>query len=335
MGSVEYKLIEAVVRRTLGDIRDCPERTLRNLLDMALQFTEKKFETEFFGDIRHMLENDDSAYYALARDVAMHVDNERLLRFGMNIGFNGCLEGSKVIRSIEDEQHFNIPWSLTLIIDANRIQKLQRHYHDLIQQANELGIYTFLIRPKGSAKAMLPLIEAHANCAFVLFCNPEDITPAFIDACDALHHLMLAVRFCPQADEACAMLRERKFLYALDVSYGEKEAAGILSGDTLDAAQQLHPLFTLFTPEASCPESVCQRVYEGICQLRNMQRHATIPLDVTFDFKLIHSIISNESCSACFDESGTLWTEPDCPQRCGHVFETPLASVLRQAFPKQ
>ena len=62
MESVEYQLIETVVRRTLADIQDSPERTIRNLIDMALHFAEEgKFEREFFSIAQHMLEDSRSA----------------------------------------------------------------------------------------------------------------------------------------------------------------------------------------------------------------------------------------------------------------------------------
>jgi len=65
------------------------------------------------------------------------------------------------------------------------------------------------------------------------------------------------------------------------------------------------------------------------------QRCRTIPMDLDHDFRVIDSIISNDACSACFDESGVLWANPDQPLRsAGSVFERPLFDILRDAFPK-
>lgn len=335
MERVEYQLIETVVRRTLSNIQDCPERTIRNLIDMALHFAEGRFERDFFSIARHMLEDQHSAYYDLVKDAAMNVDTERLLRFGMNLGYNGCALGSKTIRETEEKQRFNIPWSLTLIIDTQRFRKLEDRYHDLVIQANALGIYTFLIRTKGHVQDVLPLIEAHSSSAFVLFCEAADIAPSFIHSCEDLQHMMIAVRLSKHADEACAALREKKLLYALEIPYGAKNAKSIIDGSAFDAAQTLHPAFALLTPENACPETLCCRVYESIRQAREKQQYRTIPLDIVHDFNVIDSIISNEACSACFDESGILWTRPDQPLRSvGSVFDRPLFDILREAFPK-
>ncbi|MBQ7885851.1 MAG: hypothetical protein IJ313_03050 [Clostridia bacterium] len=336
MESVEYQLIETVVRRRLSDIQDCPERTIRNLIDMALHFAQEgRFERDFFSIAQHMLEDEHSAYYDLVKDAAMNVDTERALRFGMNLGYNGCALGAKIIRENEAKHHFNIPWSLSMIVDPLRLKKLEECYHNLIAQANSLGIYTFLIRTKGRIQDVLSLIEQHRNSAFVLFCKAEEITSSFISAMEELPHAMVSVLMNKHADEACAMLREKKYLYALEIPYGEENAGSILNGSAFDAAQTLHPAFTLLTPESSCPETVSYRIYESVRLAREKQPYATIPLDIVHDFRLIDSIISNEACSACFDESGTLWTGPDQPLRsAGSIFVWPLFDILRDAFPK-
>lgn len=335
MESVEYQMIETVVRRTLSDIRDCPERTIRNLIDMALHFAEGKFERNFFSIARHMLENEQSAYYDLVKDAAMNVDTERALRFGMNLGYNGCALGAKTIRENEAKHHVNIPWSLSMIVDSIRFRKLEERYHDLIAQANELGVYMFLIRAKGRTQDLLSLIERHKSSAFVLFCRAEEITDSFIHALRDLPHAMVSVLMSKHADEACAMLRENKHLYALEIPYGTENASGIINGSAFDTAQTLHPAFTLLTPESACPESISCHVYESIQKAREKQQYRTIPLDIVHDFRVIDSIISSDACSACFDESGTLWIAPDQPQRsAGSAFDRSLFDILRETFPK-
>ena len=335
MQSVNYQLIETVVRRTLMDIKDNPDRTIRNLIDMALHFAEGKFEQDFFSGARRMLDDDRSAYYALGRDIAMHVDMENLVRFGMNVGYNGCVVGAKRIRETEAAKHFNIPWSLTLMIDPKRFDKLSDRYHDVIHQANDLGIHTFLIRTNAHMQKLLPLAKAHLDSAFILFCGAEDVTEDLISEIQSMHHLMIAVRLSDKADEACARLQSAKRLYALDVPYGEEEAHGIASGELLNTAQALHPAFVLFTPKSSCPANLSERVYAGIRQAREMQQYATIPLDTVHDFSVIDSIISNEPSSACFDENGVLWTSADQSKRqTKSLFESPLSDILRNVFPK-
>ena len=46
--SVSRILIETTVRQTLKGIQEDPERSIRNLVDMALQFSEGRFQNRFF-----------------------------------------------------------------------------------------------------------------------------------------------------------------------------------------------------------------------------------------------------------------------------------------------
>ncbi len=46
--SISRILIETVVRRTLKDMKENPERSIRNLVDTALHFPEGNFQKNFF-----------------------------------------------------------------------------------------------------------------------------------------------------------------------------------------------------------------------------------------------------------------------------------------------
>ena len=96
--SISRVLIETIVRKTLRDIEESPERSTRNLVDMALQFSNGRFQKYFLETARGMLENENSAYYALVRDAVGNIDHERLLNFGMNVGYNSCTSGARRIR---------------------------------------------------------------------------------------------------------------------------------------------------------------------------------------------------------------------------------------------
>lgn len=43
-------IIETTVRRALKDLRRFPKRTMRNLVDLALNFAKGRFQQEFFSD---------------------------------------------------------------------------------------------------------------------------------------------------------------------------------------------------------------------------------------------------------------------------------------------
>ena len=59
--STSRLLVEAVARRYLREMRKDPERGIRNLMDMALQFSEGRFQQSLFRATRTLLEKEDSA----------------------------------------------------------------------------------------------------------------------------------------------------------------------------------------------------------------------------------------------------------------------------------
>ena len=97
---INWMLIESVVRRTVQKLHDSPEREIRNLIDLGLSFADGRFQRKFLKASQKMLRNEKSAYYPLIKDVVSHVDEERLVTFGMNLGYNGCTRGAKTIRQI-------------------------------------------------------------------------------------------------------------------------------------------------------------------------------------------------------------------------------------------
>ncbi|MGB4610151.1 MAG: hypothetical protein WBH77_05945, partial [Saccharofermentanales bacterium] len=79
-------LVETIVKKALKSIKHSPERGIRNLIDFALQLSDGRFQKDFFTVAQNMLQNENSAYYELIRDVITYVDTEKLYTFGINVG---------------------------------------------------------------------------------------------------------------------------------------------------------------------------------------------------------------------------------------------------------
>ena len=93
--SLSRILIETTVRQTLKGLQEDPKRSIRNLVDMALQFSEGRFQNRFFETAQTMLKNEGSAYYALVQDATSHIETEHLVTFGMNLGYNSKSEAKR------------------------------------------------------------------------------------------------------------------------------------------------------------------------------------------------------------------------------------------------
>lgn len=333
--SLSRILIETTVRQTLKGLQENPKRSTRNLIDMALQFSEGRFQSHFFETAQTLLKNEDSAYYALVQDTASHIETEHMVKFGMNLGYNSCTWGAQQIRLNEKRLGFNIPWAVLFRIESFSYAEHQVQYDNAIADGEQLGIYSWILLTHGDPSPLLPLVQKHSDSAFFLLCDPEGVTEAFLDTASQIKHLMLVVRFCGGAERACAMLRGAQLPYAVYCPYSQKDVEGIVNGTLFEKAQQLHPVFTVLVPERGCPDSIRHVVYQTVVAVRNGQTYQTIPWELLYDTRKIDEIISDDACCAFFDSQGNLYVPDDLHAAAyGNLFADGLPAILQQAYPK-
>ncbi len=334
--SMSRILVEIVVKRAIKSIKDSPERGIRNLVDMALQFSEGRFQKDFFTMAQTMLQNENSAYYDLVRETVTHTDTDRLYTFGMNLGYNSCTEGARCIRQNEEKMNCNIPWMILLWMDVRKLNANQEQYDALICEGESLGIYTWMLFALENPQRILSLAEGHPDSAFCIFCRVGDLSAAFLDEAADLYNLMLIVRYEECAANLCAALRERGLLYSVWYPYGQKDIETILNGDLFSSTQQLLPTFTVLIPDEGCPEEARRLAYQAVKSAREEQTYHTIVLELQGDNCLIDSIISGDACSVCFDKSGDLYDWNRKYESEHHnLFQSNLFDILMSACHKK
>lgn len=333
--TLSRSIIETLVRKAITDIQDAPKRSIRNLVDMALTCANGRFQSHFFQAAQTMLKKENSSYYRLVPDTAATVDADRIVTFGLNLGYNSCTVGARTIRSLEKQEHFNIPWSVFLTISGKNYPKREADYRSVLEQGKALGVYTWMIYALDDVRSLLPLAMEHPECAFVLYCSPKEITAAMLKEAEGMNNVMFAVHHSDGVEDACHLLRSGRFLYSMFHTYGKSNLDSILNGEYLKDAKHLHPVFTAFLADPDCPGDVRESVYKYINQVRREQIYPTIPWDVLEDSRFVDSVISGDSCSVEFDPDGYLHTSGNCLQRLNHnIFHQPLTDILRLAFPK-
>lgn len=305
--SMSRVLIETVVRGALKAIKNSPERGIRNLVDIALQFSKGRFQQNLFSTVQTMLQNENSAYYELVRDVISHTDTDRLCTFGMNLGYNGCTVGAQRIRESEKRMHCNIPWAVILQIHEECLGNKQMKYLEVIRAGEDLGIYVWMLFTMGHPERVLPFAKDHPDSAFCIFCQASDLTPIFLDEAAELHNIMLFVRYEENESEVYDTLQKMGFLYSAWYQYGKIDTEAIINGDLFDSIQQLKPAFTVLIPEQNCPKGIQDLITQTVRQARSEQTYCTLPWELLGDNSLIDTIISGDACSVCFDKNGDLY----------------------------
>ncbi len=329
-------LIETTIKNTIKQIKDDPERSIRNVVDMALNFTNGRFQQHLLTAAQTMLKNERSCYYKLIPDIVSNVDENRIITFGMNVGYNSCTLGAKKIREIEANEHYNIPWSISLEIGGNEYITHSSVYHSLIEQGMQLGVYTWNIHSLGQLHHILELAEDFPECAFPIFCSPEEISPALLDDVNNINNIMFVIHYSDSdlIENVCKLLRSRKLLYS--ISFMEQNMSCDDIENILNDTENIHSSFTIFMGNAECPLEKRSQLYQYIQQTRMEQKYRTIPFDMIHDNLFIDSIISDEACSIRFTQNGDCYSLNDRTiHKDYNFFDCKLSEILSAVTPKK
>lgn len=328
--SVNRIMVNTIVKKAIHDLKSDPERTVRNLVDMALQFADSRFQQEFYSGAQSLLTNEKSAYYDLVKDTITQVSEETLLTFGMNVGYNGLYEGSKKIRS---QEQYSIPWTVSLSITEG---KLFDQHHKAIEQGEKMGIHCWHLFSSHGIYECMTLAQHHPDSAFVIFCGSNEVGWNVLDYADNLHNISIMVPFDKDADVVCDMLRVSGILYGLYYTYTEKDLRCLESGELLHDMEQLHPAFSVLKPQFPCQQKLRDRVYQWITKARLHQEFKTIPWEMYGDMLLVDGVISDTPHWVGFDEYGQLNTDQGVNRTYGlNIFVNELPEILKRAFPKK
>lgn len=328
-------LIEATVRRTLKNIRESPKREIRNLVDFGLEFSKGRFQKNFLQVTQKMLYNQDSAYYSLVKNIVDSVDTDILTTFGINLGYNGCTKGAEVIREIEAERGFNVPWSLTIAVNEQKLDEEPDFYTDLLCQGISLGINTYLLFVTGNPEKVIPLMQHQPECAFILFLRGHQINDIFIEKMKPLKNVMLSIYDNEDMLEACQKLRNARMLYSVYLRYTKKDKERILSGEWLNSVMSAQPAFAILRTDECESIKLQQDIYIYVISIRIEQRYPLIPIDLRHDALLIDHIISDDECLVGFDADGNLRTYGGVNCEKGYnIFHNSLEEILQKAFRK-
>ncbi|MCD8375650.1 MAG: hypothetical protein LUD69_01760 [Oscillospiraceae bacterium] len=330
--SMSRILVETVVRRTLKELKEDPERSIRKLIDLALEVAEGRFQQEFLQAARIMLENEDSPYYGLVRDVVSYAGQDKLFRLGMNLGYNSCTEGARRIRDNQNRLGIQIPWCVRFQLDGSSGERLPQ-YQSAVKEGEKLGIYAWLLEAPDEPAQVFPLIQAHPDSAFFLFCRPGAVTARLADGIGELDNLLPVIQAGEGDEPACVLLRDRGIPYNVYSFYGPEDLPRILDGRLLsDCANRLRPLLTALVPRRDCTPQARVQAWEAARQARNGQLYQTLPWEMEGDTGDVAQRISGRNCPVCFDSRGkALFSPGDGP----NLFQSGLLPVLKDRSGKK
>ena len=330
-------LIENMLDQLWKQAQDSPERAARNLIDLGLQFSKGTFQKKFLSYAQELLQHQDSAYYSLVVDLFHHVDKKSFVTFSMNLGYNGCSKGMKMIRAAEKEKGFSIPWSLRVMLDENRLREDPQSYLSIVSQGKKMGIYVYvLFLEEGSEEKILPILEQCPDCAFLVFLEGTGLSEDFLTGVRNCGNTMIYVYADTDMKEKCRKLRKQSLLYGIYRKYGDQDKEDILEKTWLECQRELEPHFIFLCAESGCGMETRTEVYEKVLAIRREQKYPSLCIDAGLDLREIDKIVSGDVCELTFDRDGTSLVCVNGLEETGqNIFESSLEEILRSHGSRQ
>ncbi len=296
------------VSKGIRDIRRDPNRSIRRLVDLGMQFGRGRYQQTFFTDAHKTLKKRDSAYYALVTSLIRNADPKTLETLGFNVGYMSWTMGAKVIRAYEKREGVNVPW--TVLVDLGRPAGRTPDLAALVEQGQKLGIYTYFLfagEQTADLDSVLQTAERFSGSAFFLL-STDGAMNARLAASDALlcNTLVVPRGGDPSCPEIGGVLAKKKRMFGLNCEYNAVNADTLLSDAFLqNVVEQGYPFLFLIS-SGDCDEETRARVNAKVLAIRGDGRYPLFPIDLYNDLQQVDHIISDEQCMLVLGADGSV-----------------------------
>lgn len=302
-------IIETLINKFFRDMETDPDRSIRNMIDLGINFAKGRFQKEFFQALQKMLQNEQSAYYGLVKHVVANTDQDRLKAFGMNLGFQACTIGANTIRENEEKWNFNIPWAYNLMFGQTGLPC--RWLDKIITEGKELGTYVYFLFESGKiTPEHTELLKKHEDCAFVLLVSPEEILGNLMDDLEEIKNCLILVEDQPDLmSETVDELKKHGLFYGVYEKCEEETEDELWKPEQLERISDTDAAFYVLMPKDSFTFCENTKRRQRTEEVRNRQDYPFIAIDYISDVQTIDRIISNDSCAVAFDAEGFVHTD--------------------------
>jgi len=300
--------IQNVVSKGIRDIRRDPNRSIRKLVDLGMQFGTGRYQQTFFTDAHKTLKKRNSAYYTLVTSLIRNVDPKTLETLGFSVGYMSWTMGAKVIRAYEKKEGFNVPW--TVLVDLSRPAETILDLEQLVEQGQRLGIYTYFLfvgEHTPDPDSMLSLAERFGSSAFFLVSVDAAMNARMAASDELLCNTLIVPRGGdPACPEIGGVLSQKKRMFGLNCEYNAVNADTLLSDAFLqNVVEQGYP-FLFLIPSLDCDPATRERVNAAVLALRVSGRYPLFPIDLYNDLQQVDHIISDEHCMLALGADGSV-----------------------------
>lgn len=293
-------MIDNIAEHKISEMTKNPKKVLKELLHFSAYFSNARFKVPISSIIQYLLLNEDSQYYALIRHLLTNTSHSAIKNLGINIGYNSWTKGAQTIRETSQKTGYCIPW--ILIFNWNPASSCGLTIdviEQFIQDANQMGIYSFCIRQETShpiSGEIFNLFSNHPDSTFFWFLPNQLLAPAYLDMIRSSENVLAILNgdgsFCQQNTSG---LSDRNSLYGISYSYDSFPE--LQTNDSwLTYYDSYHSPLIVMTPDNSCDIQTQKQMASYVHESRLKQRYPYLLWDLYSDIRRISQIITGEDC---------------------------------------
>lgn len=333
-------MIKAAVNKGIMDIKENPERGIRNLIDLAMPIVKSPYLKNFLSISQKELQKKDSAYYSLVAGAISDTNTDLLTNIGINLGYICWSAGANTIRAIEEKEHFNIPWIMTF--DTKGWQDFDMAMpRKIISEGKNLGIYCyefFIDKDFSHLDELLAMIKLKKNRTFLLMTHSSHVNEKLINAIHSSKNIFVAVD-C-ESDEAdfaraVSLLKEHGCFFAAAAhQINALDEQQIIEKCRLLEEQHVYLLMII---DKNKRPLFSESGNQTILKIRTNLQHVVLPIDVFQDMANLDRSISAEPCLVQVSEDGRLLatdTAGNSQESTDSIMDGSLKEMLRSLLPK-
>ena len=293
-------LLRTTISKALTDIQHDPQRSVRNLVDLGVNFAEGCNQKQIFDITQNYLSNEDSAYYRLAENIVNEIDHTKLITYGINFGYNGCTSGARLIREKGEELGIHIPFLLIFTIDDSEGALTPDDIRSAVSQGMELGIYIYaLICATDRYPELLDIAGEFPDCAFIFFVNPKRLTREAISRVSELNNIVTSVRCDGESDaclEAIRLMREQGCITVAHYEYSPASINAILSNQITDYFSETGAIAGILYAAQGTDTKARELVADYTTEIVRSQQYPFFMFEASRDITRIEKMFSNVEC---------------------------------------
>lgn len=280
--------IGIAVDKALEDVKGNTRRSIRNLIDLGLLFSQTENQKWFFGTAKQVIENPKNPYKALVSRAVRDIHGETIRRVGLNLGYNSLTYGAKRLRKRQETLDVRLPWMLE-VGDVSGAE-FSPNLASCLQQGQDLGIYSYVfqVRSHEALAAAVELAVKFEDCFFAFRLSGDMIDDEATELIAQAHNVAVSVDIdAPdtRAEGAFRRLRENRCLYGYFLTYQDRDISRVTSPQFVKWGIGVGCLFGAYQAAADATGRARDRTYEFVCKLRGESGQPLIALDWPRDLR--------------------------------------------------